>query len=74
MPHVDTGMITLTVYGKPQSLMGPVSLIAYLESKGVLGKRIAVGVNREVVHKDLWQSIVLREGDVVDIVQMVGGG
>ncbi len=67
-------MITLTVNGKPQSLDRPLSLTAYLEAKDVMGKRIAVGVNGEVVHKDQWAGVTLREGDIVDIVQMVGGG
>jgi sulfur carrier protein len=67
-------MITLTINGKAQTLERPLGLIAYLEAKGVLGKRVAVGINGEVVHKDQWASITLREGDVVDIVQMVGGG
>lgn len=67
-------MITLTVNGKPQTLEHSVGLLAYLEAKGVLGKRIAVGINGQVLHKDEWAGVTLRAGDVVDIVQMVGGG
>lgn len=67
-------MMTLTVNGKREELAQAMALVAYMESRQVKQKMVAVGINREVVHRDRWAEVVLQEGDVVDIVQMVGGG
>ena len=66
--------MTLTVNGKAETLAGPTALVAYMESREVKQQMVAVGINGEVVHRDRWPETVLEEGDVVDIVQMVGGG
>ncbi|MGB2694422.1 MAG: glycine oxidase ThiO [Dehalococcoidia bacterium] len=67
-------MITLTVNGKQRSLDGETALPPFLDSLGVNTKLIAVAVNGEVVPKNLYGETVLREGDEVEIVRMVGGG
>jgi sulfur carrier protein len=67
--------LTLTVNGKPERLNGPTPLLDYLERRGLLGgRRIAIGYNGEVVHRDHWREVTLRKGDMLDIVHMVGGG
>jgi len=67
-------VIHLTVNGKPQALEQSLTLSAYLAHKQLEGKMIAIGLNGEVVHRNRWSAVTLNEGDVVDIVQMVGGG
>jgi len=46
-------------------------LLAWLE---IEGRRVAVERNREIAPKSLWATIVLAEGDQLEIVQFVGGG
>jgi sulfur carrier protein len=46
-------------------------LIAALE---LVGKSLAVAVNREVVPRHRWGEQVLRPDDCVDIVRAIGGG
>ena len=67
-------MTTLTVNGKRQELESPMGLLDFLAARQVAQRMVAVGYNGEVVHRDHWHEVVLKEGDVVDIVQMVGGG
>ena len=67
-------MITLKVNGKKQELEAPTPLPDFLEARGMTERRIAIGYNGEVVHKDHWGEIVLGDRDVLDVVQMVGGG
>ncbi|MBI3743322.1 MAG: sulfur carrier protein ThiS [Chloroflexi bacterium] len=68
-------MIALTVNGKPEHLEEGTLLMVYLGRRGLLGgRRIAIGYNGEVVHKDHWPDVTLRQSDVLDIVHMVGGG
>jgi sulfur carrier protein len=40
----------------------------------LLGKSLAVAVNREVVPRQLWPQHVLQPSDRVDIVRAIGGG
>lgn len=67
-------MVTLTINGKRESFAGPIALPELLDRRQVNRRMVAVGYNGEVVHRDHWDEVVLKESDVVDIVQMVGGG
>ena len=50
------------------------SLDRYLNSKLLLGRRIAVELNGEIVPKSQFSSVVLVDGDVIEIVNAIGGG
>jgi sulfur carrier protein len=36
--------------------------------------RVAIELNREIVHKEQWPQTRLKEGDRLEIVHFVGGG
>ena len=67
-------LITVTINGRPRELDSQMDLVDFLEANEVKQRMIAIGYNGEVVHRERWHEVVLREGDNVDIVQMVGGG
>ena len=67
-------MISLLVNGKPRSLEDSIDLESYLASFGVNLKFVAVGYNGEVVKKEEYPDVRLRDGDVLEIVRPVGGG
>ena len=67
-------MITLTINGKKEKMKFPISLLDYLATQEVNLLLIAVGYNGQVIHRNHWHKVVLNGDDVVDIVQMVGGG
>ena len=50
------------------------SLESYLNSKLLLGRRIAVELNGEIVPKSQFSSVMLVDGDVLEIVHAIGGG
>ena len=50
------------------------SLLDYLTGHGYDPTRIAVERNEEIVPKALYDETVLVDGDVVEIVNFVGGG
>jgi sulfur carrier protein len=50
------------------------SLVSYLDSKSLLGRRIAVELNGEIVPKTQFSSVMLVDGDVLEIVHAIGGG
>ena len=50
------------------------SLDSYLNSKLLLGRRIAVELNGEIVPKSQFSSVMLVDDDVLEIVHAIGGG
>ena len=66
--------ITLTINGKRESLEAPTGLADFLSARLDPKRMVAIGYNGQVVHRQDWDKVVLSEGDVVDIVHMVGGG
>ena len=49
-------------------------LSSYLEENGINTQRIAVELNGEILPKTQYSDTVLKDGDVVEIVNFVGGG
>lgn len=46
----------------------------YLEENSISPQRIAVELNEEILSKANYADTVLKDGDVVEIVNFVGGG
>lgn len=49
-------------------------LMQYLEENSIQPQRIAVELNEEILPKSQYADTVLKDGDVVEIVNFVGGG
>jgi sulfur carrier protein len=67
-------VINLMVNGKPREVENNIDLQTYLTSFDVNLKFVAVGYNGEVIKKERFPEIVLKNGDVLEIVRPVGGG
>ncbi len=67
-------MIALQVNGRRVELDQPTGLLAYLETLGVSPRAVAVEHNGVIVERSRYAEAKLDEGDVVEIVRMVGGG
>ena len=67
-------MITLTINGKAQTVGGETLLPQLLETLEIDVRLVAVAINGEVIPKSQHGGVTLRDGDVVEIVRMVGGG
>jgi sulfur carrier protein len=64
----------LQINGKQVELEGPTSLLDYVSQVGADPRAIAVEVNGEILPRETYGDCTLRDGDVVEIVRMVGGG
>ena len=60
--------------GKSVELPGPTPLLDYVRDLGIDSRAIAVEVNGEILQRDDYAGCTLAQGDVVEIVRMVGGG
>lgn len=49
-------------------------LLTYLEANNYPLERIAVEINEEIVPKSQYDTVVLNDGDTVEVVSFVGGG
>ncbi|MYC38360.1 MAG: sulfur carrier protein ThiS [Chloroflexi bacterium] len=67
-------MINLTVNGKPRPVDDDMDLESYLDSFGLDLKHVAVGYNGDVLKREQYPEVVLRDGDILEIVRPVGGG
>ena len=68
-------MIQITINGNPRSFDADISTVAALVEKlGLVGKRLAVERNGEIVPKSTFADVPLQNGDKLEIVGAVGGG
>lgn len=67
-------MINLMVNGKTREVEEATNLEAYLIAFGLDLKFVAVGYNGEVIKKEAFAQVVLKNGDSLEIVRPVGGG
>jgi thiamine biosynthesis protein ThiS len=67
-------MIAVTVNGKRWEIDDETDLAGLLQSLEVEGRGVAVARNSEIVPRESYAAVALREGDSVEIVRMVGGG
>lgn len=51
-----------------------IKLSSYLEENEINPQRIAVELNSEILPKSQYGDTVLKDGDIVEIVNFVGGG
>ena len=67
-------MPTITVNAEPKSFSIPLTIAELLAQLGRDPKKLAVELNRAVVPRAEHAATLLREGDEVEIVTLVGGG
>ena len=67
-------MIQVTVNGEAHRLEKPLQIAGLLEKLELVGKKVAVERNGEIVPRSAHASTVLADGDRLEIVVAVGGG
>lgn len=67
-------VIALQINGRRVELDGPTALLTYLEKLGVSARAVAVELNGVIIERSAYPDAKLDDGDVVEIVRMVGGG
>jgi len=66
--------MNIKVNGEIRELNEGATLFDLIHSLGLEAKVMAAAVNMEIVKQDVWNSAVLKEGDVVELLDFVGGG
>lgn len=60
--------------GEPHDVGDGISIVELLRDLGLGERRVAVERNRDIVPREQYASTRLAPGDVVEVVQFVGGG
>jgi thiamine biosynthesis protein ThiS len=66
--------VEVRVNGEELRLPQGASVSSVLEKLGIATPRVAVERNREIVPKSAYGSTALASGDVLEVVEFVGGG
>ena len=69
-----TDNFAIPVNGEPHQISGDARLPALINKLKLRRGRVAVEINRIVIAKADWDVTTLRPGDLVEIVNFVGGG
>ncbi len=67
-------MITIIINGSTRQFQQPIYVSSLIEEMGLMGKRIALERNGEIVPRSNFASQQLADGDKLEIVVAVGGG
>ena len=66
--------VRITLNGEERHLEAALTVVQLLESLGLVGQRVAVEVNREIVPRSRYADAVLKDNDRVEVVRAIGGG
>lgn len=66
--------IPVKINGVDREVSEGTTLAVLVESLGLAEGRIACEVNREVIRRKNYGCTTLKFGDIVEVVQMIGGG
>ena len=67
-------MISLTINGRGVELAQAMTIRELLATKGLHEKIVVVEHNREIVPRERYGDVVIRDDDNLEIVQMMAGG
>ncbi len=66
--------MVITINGETKEIGQEVNLSDLLKFFALPQERIAVELNKEVVRKKDWETILVKDADKIEIVHFVGGG
>ena len=67
-------MIALQVNGDDRTCEPNLTMLELLKYLGLNPRLLAVEYNGEILHRQLWENTMIKNGDRLEIVTIVGGG
>ena len=64
----------IQVNGEPREVEENISLPELIANLSLKPEQVAIEINHEVVRRAHWTGVVLKAGDLIEIVHFVGGG
>jgi thiamine biosynthesis protein ThiS len=66
--------VRVQINGEPRELPSGTSLRDLISTLNLAAERVAIEVNHVVMRRVDWPTMILKEGDRIEIVHFVGGG
>lgn len=66
--------MTITLNGSSFQLEDNTCLLTLLEIKALKPERIVIEYNYNIVNREEWGNIILKENDNIEVLNFVGGG
>lgn len=63
----------ITLNGKEKDYR-EITIIELLEKEGLAGVRVAVELNGQIIRKNNFENVIVKDMDKVEVVSFVGGG
>ncbi len=67
-------MITIKLNGKEETLKNEIDILSFLKEKGIKKESVVVMINENIVKKENFEVIYIKDKDVVEILRFVSGG
>ena len=64
----------MIVNGEKTELLKEISLKEFLEKRNFNVQKVAVELNGEIIPKNSFETVILKQNDKIEIVSFVGGG
>ncbi len=64
----------IIVNGKTEHVSENLSIKDFLREKKAASEQVVIELNRNIVKKDEHRKTLLREGDQLEVIRIVGGG
>lgn len=69
-----SSFVEIRLNGEGHEVRDGSSLVDLLDHLGLGGRKVAIELNRDIVPRESYPTTALSAGDVVEVVQFVGGG
>jgi thiamine biosynthesis protein ThiS len=66
--------VNITLNGKACAFEHPMDVLSLLETLKVSPGSVVVERNREILHRNMFDHVVLTDGDKLELIRFVGGG
>ncbi|MCX7746728.1 MAG: sulfur carrier protein ThiS [Clostridia bacterium] len=66
--------MVITLNGSKEELRSGTTLTELIASKGLEPNRIVIEYNLEILKREDWDKVSLKENDTIEILRFVGGG
>ena len=72
--RIVCNVIDVTINGKNQACDAGLTIVELLDSLGMTSRAIAVEINQQIQPRDTHCLVEVNDGDILEIVTLVGGG
>lgn len=66
--------MNILLNGKEYKYDNEINLIDLLEKEGINPESVVIELNGEIIKKETWKDILIKDQDKLEILRFVGGG